>query len=54
MAKKQKASGTTKTSVRVYRELWDAVRRQAIDDHTSTQKIVELALEAYLKARRVK
>jgi predicted transcriptional regulator len=54
MAKKQKASEMTKTSVRVDRELWDAVRRQAIDEHVTTQRIVELALQAYLKARRVK
>jgi hypothetical protein len=33
----------------VERQLWDDVRRRAIDDHVSTQQVVELALRAYLK-----
>jgi predicted DNA binding CopG/RHH family protein len=38
-----------KTTLRLPRELWNAVRHRAIDEGVSFQFIVEKALEAYLK-----
>lgn len=39
-----------KTTVRLERKLWDAVRRRAIDERISAQEIINRALVAYLKA----
>jgi hypothetical protein len=38
-----------KTTLRLPRELWNAVRHRAIDEGVSLQAIVEKALAAYLK-----
>ena len=38
-----------KTTIRVKRELWNAVLHRSIDENRSSQEIVERALESYLK-----
>jgi hypothetical protein len=38
-----------KTTIRVRRDLWNAVMHRSIDEDRSVQAIVELALEEYLK-----
>jgi hypothetical protein len=38
-----------KTTIRVRRDLWNAVMHRSIDENRSLQAIVELALEQYLK-----
>lgn len=40
---------TVKTTIRVRRDLWNAVMHRSIDENRSLQDIVELALEQYLK-----
>lgn len=39
-----------KTTILVRRELWNAVLHRSIDEHRSSQQIVEWASEIYLKA----
>jgi hypothetical protein len=38
-----------KTTIRVRRDLWNAVMHRSIDENRSVRAIVELALEEYLK-----
>ena len=38
-----------KTTIRVRRDLWNAVMHRSIDENRSLQAIVEIALEQYLK-----
>jgi hypothetical protein len=38
-----------KTTIRVKRELWNAVLHKSIDENISSQEIVERALENYLR-----
>ena len=38
-----------KTTIRVRRDLWNAVMHRSIDENRSLQAILELALEQYLK-----
>jgi hypothetical protein len=46
---KEPGPDIVKTTIRVRRELWNAVLHRSIDDDLSSQEIVERALEAYLK-----
>jgi len=46
---KAEAAEIVKTMIRVRRELWNAVLHRWIDKNTSSQQIVERALEIYLK-----
>lgn len=46
---KKPGSDTVKTTIRVRRDLWNAVMHRSIDENRSLQAIVELALEQYLK-----
>lgn len=45
---KQASADIVKTTIRVRRELWDAVLHRSIDDKLSLQEIIERALESYL------
>jgi hypothetical protein len=47
--KEKEPTDTIKTTIRVRRELWNAVQHRSIDENRSSQAIVELALEQYLK-----
>jgi hypothetical protein len=38
-----------KTTIRVRRELWNAVLHHSIDENLTLQEIVERSLESYLK-----
>lgn len=40
-----------KTTIRVPRELWNAVQHRAIDEGTSAQDIINRALAGYLKRK---
>ncbi len=40
-----------KTTIRVRRELWNAVLHRSIDENVGAQEIVERALEQYLKQK---
>jgi hypothetical protein len=46
---KDAAADMVKTTIRVRREIWNAVLHRSIDENTSSQQIVERALEIYLK-----
>jgi hypothetical protein len=46
---KAEAAEIVKTTIRVRRELWNAVLHRSIDENISSQQIVERALEIYLK-----
>ena len=46
---KKPGTDTVKTTIRVRRDLWNAVMHRSIDENRSLQAIVELALEQYLK-----
>ncbi|MGB8478175.1 MAG: hypothetical protein WCE63_04955 [Acidobacteriaceae bacterium] len=46
---KEATADIVKTTIRVKRDLWNAVLHRSIDDNLSSQEIVERALEAYLK-----
>jgi hypothetical protein len=52
---KQQTKGTdeeiVRTTVRVPRSLWDAVRHRAIDDNSDAQELVIRALQQYLKQK---
>ena len=48
-AQKKPAPDMVKTTIRVKRELWNAVLHRSIDQNLSSQEIVERALESYLK-----
>jgi hypothetical protein len=52
---KQQTKGTNeeivRTTIRVPRSLWDAVRHRAIDDNSDAQELVVLALQQYLKQK---
>lgn len=43
------AADIVKTSIRVRRDLWNAVQHHCIDENLSLQAILETALEQYLK-----
>lgn len=45
------APETVKTTVRIKRELWTAVRKRAIDENVDFQSLVEMALTAYLETK---
>ena len=40
-----------RTTIRVPRSLWDAVRHRAIDDNSDAQELVIRALQQYLKQK---
>jgi hypothetical protein len=40
---------TVKTTIRVRRDLWNAVLHRSIDENRNLQAIVEQAIEQYLK-----
>jgi hypothetical protein len=40
-----------RTTIRVPRSLWDAVRHRAIDDNSDAQELVIRALQHYLKQK---
>jgi hypothetical protein len=40
-----------RTTIRVPRSLWDAVRHRAIDDKSDAQELVVRALQLYLKQK---
>jgi hypothetical protein len=40
-----------RTTIRVPRSLWDAVRHRAIDDNSDAQELVIRALQRYLKQK---
>jgi hypothetical protein len=46
---KESSADIVKTTIRVRRELWNAVLHHSIDDNLSLQEIVERSLENYLK-----
>jgi hypothetical protein len=46
---KKPGADTVKTTIRIRRDLWNAVMHRSIDESLSLQAIVELALEQYLK-----
>jgi hypothetical protein len=46
---KKPEGNRVKTTIRVRRDLWNAVMHRSIDEDRSVQAIVELALEEYLK-----
>jgi hypothetical protein len=52
---KQRTEGTheeiVRTTIRVPRSLWDAVRHRAIDDNSDAQELVMRALQQYLKQK---
>jgi len=48
-AAKAPSAETVKTTIRVKRELWNAILHRSIDENRSSQEIVEQALESYLK-----
>jgi hypothetical protein len=48
---KDENTDIVKTTIRVRRDLWNAVLHRSIDEGTSSQKIVERALEAYLQRK---
>ena len=52
---KRQTKGTdeeiVRTTIRVPRSLWDAVKHRAIDDHTEAQELVLRALQLYLKQK---
>ncbi len=39
---------TVRTTIRLPQDLWDSVRRRAIDEHCDAQDIVTRALERYV------
>jgi hypothetical protein len=51
MKREEKKPGpdAVKTTIRIRRDLWNAVMHRSIDENRSLQAIVELALEYYLK-----
>ncbi|HEY3627374.1 MAG TPA: hypothetical protein VGL00_13860 [Terracidiphilus sp.] len=49
--KHQEQPEIVKTTIRVRRELWNAVMHRSIDENLSLQAIVERALENDLKAK---
>jgi hypothetical protein len=52
---KQQTKGTgeeiVRTTIRVPRSLWDAVRHRAIDENSDAQELVIRALQQYLKQK---
>ena len=46
---KKPGADAVKTTIRVRRDLWNAVMHRSIDENRSLQAIVEIALEQYLK-----
>jgi len=46
---KKASADIVKTTIRVRRDLWNAVMHRSIDENRSLQAIVELALEEYLE-----
>lgn len=46
---KEPSADIVKTTMRVRRELWNAVLHHSIDYNLSLQEIVERSLESYLK-----
>jgi hypothetical protein len=46
---KEPSADIVKTTMRVRRELWNAVLHYSIDHNLSLQEIVERSLESYLK-----
>jgi hypothetical protein len=48
---KEESTDIVKTTIRVRRDLWNAVLHRSIDEETSSQQIVERALEAYLQRK---
>jgi hypothetical protein len=46
---KEPSADVVKTTMRVRRELWNAVLHHSIDYNLSLQEIVERSLESYLK-----
>jgi hypothetical protein len=49
-SKEQKSKpDVVRTTIRVRRDLWNAVMHRSIDEDRSLQAILELALEQYLK-----
>lgn len=46
---KAPSADIVKTTIRVKREVWNAVLHRSIDENISSQEIVERALESYLK-----
>lgn len=49
-SKQQKADPeVVKTTIRIRRDLWNAVLHRSIDENRSLQAILETALEQYLK-----
>jgi len=51
MPRKEEKPGPdiVKTTIRVRRDLWNAVLHRSIDENRSLQAILEFALEQYLK-----
>jgi hypothetical protein len=49
LEEKRPSPDTVKTTIRIRRDLWNAVMHRSIDENRSLQSIVELALEDYLK-----
>jgi hypothetical protein len=48
---KRSAEEIVRTTIRVPRSLWDAVRHRAIDDNSDAQELVVRALQQYLKQK---
>ena len=48
---KRSAEEIVRTTIRVPRSLWDAVRHRAIDDNSDAQELVIRALQQYLKQK---
>jgi hypothetical protein len=48
---KDSKADIVKTTIRVKRELWNAILHRSIDDNLTSQTIVERALELYLKQK---
>ena len=46
---KKPSTDMVKTTIRVRRDLWNAVMHRSIDENRSLQAMVELALEQYVK-----
>ncbi len=48
---KRSPEGIVRTTIRVPRSLWDAVRHRAIDEGSDAQELVIRALQQYLKQK---
>jgi hypothetical protein len=46
---RESSADIVKTTIRVKRELWNAVLHHSIDENLTLQEIVERSLESYLK-----